>query len=260
MRYMKPKSGEWVTFYLKEEAQSLGIPFVSWRDAQESGQWILTDDGYVLQTKTVKHIVEKVGRKTRTRRRVITPLGYGYPHGKLPFEILPAMNYHSYHRIRPQPWWKDLQQIEPGLNTALVKLIMAGLLRLKDGVKFFSTRELHQFELLVQKYFLTTGYSRTNLIRYYNNPGVRMELHQQIMKAAEEHGWTVEQVLKLVDEATAIARKKQNAFAILACADRIGGVIGMQKLVGGKSPSTPPLTDTPADDKLFEKVVNDATE
>jgi hypothetical protein len=62
--------------YSKEEADEKGIEYVDWRDVKESGQWILSDDGYVAIAYTVKEYPDK--RNKDMNRFIKTAFGTAF--------------------------------------------------------------------------------------------------------------------------------------------------------------------------------------
>jgi hypothetical protein len=251
MIFYKRAANKEVEYYRKSEADELGLNYIPWRDAIEGGQWILTDDNYVIKTTRVKLLPEiKKNRKTRYRRRIYTELCWRYPHSRIPMEIEKHMEVCRYS-IVPAPWWKEYQGECPALNKLLVKAILLGEIPF-NTFKKYTREEIKVFDRIANK--LSDHMNGNNIRKYYNIDEVRMQLQEEIKQMAIKKGCTLEEVFDLYAEAKTISRKKGDAKGLVMVGDRYAGIIGMtSKLVTTNQPPQLPVTD----DVSFTKILDD---
>jgi hypothetical protein len=249
--FYKRAADKEVEYYRQDEADELGLQYIPWRSAITEGQWILTDDNYVLKTTKVKALPETRHHKTRIRYRVYTDLCWRYPHRKQPMEIERHMEVCRYGMI-PNTWWEEYQAECPALNRLLAKAIILGELPFNKCRKY--TREQSEvFGRIANK--LSDHLSGYDIRRYYNADEVRMGLQDEIRKMALEKGCTLEEVFDLYNEAKTLARKGGNIKGLIMVGDRYAGIIGMTS----KTVTTGPEKQLPIadEDPLFQKVISD---
>ena len=251
MIFYKRTADKEVEYYRKEEADEMGIKYIPWRDAVTEGQWILTDDNYVLKTTKVKALIESKDRKPRVRRRVYTELCWRYPHSKVPMEIEKHMEYCRYG-VEAKPWWKEYRTAYPALNKLLIKAILLGEIPFSVNKKYTAEQFKVFNRIASQAGNNINGY---NIRIYYNVNEVRMGLQEEIKQMAVEEGCTLKEVFALYREAKIISREKKDAKGLIMVGDRYAGIIGMtSKLVTMGERKQLPAVD---EDPLFAKVISD---
>lgn len=251
MIFYKRQTDKEVEYYRQEEADELGLEYIPWRDAVTEGQWVLTDDGYVLKTTKVKTIVETRYKKTRVRRRIHTGLCWRYPHSKLPMEIERHMEVGHYCMI-PKEWWERYKVAYPALDRLLIKAILLGELPFGTE-RVYTDAQREVFKRIAEK-IMDNGNGH-NVRIYFNRNEVRMGLQEEIKKMAAEQECTLEEVFKLYKEAKVIARRDENIKGLIMVGDRYASIIGMtSKLVTTPEQKQLPL---PEDDAMFQKVLSD---
>jgi hypothetical protein len=251
MMFYKRIANKEVEYYRKSEADEMGLEYIPWRDAVTEGQWILTDDNYVLKTTKVKYIPEMHSGKLRHRRRVCTGLCDSYPHGKRPMEIEKHMDTCSYGMVARE-WWKKYATDCPAINKLLVKAILLGEIPFTQN-KNYTREEIKVFDRIAAK----VSYNRNgnNVRQYYNVDEVRMQLQEEIKAMAIKKGCTLEEVFDLYAEAKGIAREKRDVKGLIMVGDRYAGIIGMtsKMVTTGQQQQQLPATD----DVAFTKILND---
>jgi hypothetical protein len=258
MIFYKYKTDKVVEYYHKEEADEMGIQYVPWRDAQSAGQWILTDDDFVLQTIRVTHIAElqKGGITPRHRRRIVTELAIRYPHGRAEMNIAEHMKTRRYGII-PRSWWQDFKVRNPAINTGLIRLILSGQLPLERKKKY-TVEQINAMQELAEKICYDKRVTGHYVMLYYNINEVRMELQEQIVKAVGDRGWKIETVLDLIEKAKTSAEASNKVKDLCMVIDRMAPLVGMSKVIANNTPSQLPQVDTdPLSDTSFEDGILD---
>lgn len=253
MVFYKYEVDKEIEYYHRSEADEIGLQYIPWRDAITEGQWILTDDNYVIKTTQVKYLPEvRQGIKTRYRRRIYTGVCWRYPHCKAPMEIEASMDNRDYSVISKK-WWEWYQHRYPALNKLLVKAILLGEIPFSTN-KVYTAEQIKVFDRIAAK--LVENRNGNNIRKYYNVNEVRMELQEEIKQMAIKKGCTLEEVFDLYGEAKAISRKKGDAKGLIMVGDRYAGIIGMtSKMVTTNKVSQLPAVD--GTDPLFQKVISD---
>lgn len=221
------KNGKIVEYYTRRQAEEKGIQAIYWRDAKEAGQWILTDDGYVLLTTNVKPIIEyrNNGKSSRTRYRIVTGLGAKYPHGRAPFVLADHIRYRSV-ACHPRPWWESFRSIYPRMDDILLVAWMTGRITMSPSRRY--TREEHrEFNKLVKEIGFGRHHNSYNLKLYWGNEFVRELLRKKVSENAMRRNISVDKVFDLLEEVENLARKDGDGRILLALAKEYGGLIGL---------------------------------
>jgi hypothetical protein len=249
-----------VEYYPQKEADKLGISYVPWRLAQKEGQWLLSDDGYVLKCTKVKTLVElqKGGKTPRVRSKIWTSLATRYPHCKAPMNIQEHIKARSYGLV-PTPWFKDFDSRYPAIRSLLVKMVVTGKVRMSKNRRY-NAKDYEGFIEIANKIFGNHKYLRWYQVRtFFGREEVREMIRQDIAAIAKKKGVTVDKVFELLNEAEQLGRGKKDGKVLLAVAKEYAGIIGLTQLMkpAGNDRSLPPHPDEelPGAEAAFDRII-----
>jgi len=245
-----------VEYFTKDEAITKGIKFIPWREATEAGQWLLSDDGYVLECTRIKYIneLQKNGKTIRTRRKIWTGLAIRYPHGRAPMNIEEHVRTRSYGLV-PQYWFDNFHSRYPAVRQLLAHLVLSGKLGMAPVRKYYRS-EYNEMVKLANKMFDSKHMDWREIRRYFGNEEVRKMIRQDIKKMAEDAGFTPEKYFDLMNEAITLGRAKADGRVLVTVAKEIAQVISMPHTLRLRPGQLPPPTDgqgsIQADDGHFD--------
>lgn len=273
MIYVKA-SGVECEYFTRIQADKNCYQYIPWRDATGPGQWILTDDNYVLKTTQVKYITEirypESTRRVRVRRKVYTALGIRFPHGKLPFNLAENIEKKSFGYY-PLFRYEVFDRNYPAVKTMLVRAILTGKLRLVPFRRYYRW-EYDTFIRIAKRVFdnsrldskgRTLGGNWYDIRTFYGHEKVRDMIRQEIMKIAVEKGVSVEKVFDLLNEATKLGRAKGDGKVLIAVAKEFAGIIGMATGFekGKQNGQLPPADeDLPNSELAFDEILRSKKE
>lgn len=259
MIYQK-KNGTYVEYYTREQADEENIAYVPWRDVNSVGQWVLSDDDYVLQVTCIKPIVEmqKGGKTPRTRYRIKTGLATRYLHGKAPMEIKRHMLTRNYG-IYPEVWYENFDKRYPAVRSMLTKAVMSGVLRMSKSRRY-TRDEYAEMIRIAKKIFDTRHRNWYNIRTYFGREEVREQIRQDIIKIARKKGIDVEKVFSLLEEVETLARTKKDAKVLLALAKEYGAIIGVEAVGKGQQqlPNGGNGEELPGADEAYDRIIEKA--
>ncbi len=259
MIYYKKDSDDIIEYFPRQEADQLGMQYVPWRDADQDTKYVLSDDNYVVKVKRVKYITECIWKPTgatRTRKRVVTELGWRYAHGKIPLNILEHVEAKCTSALVPIVWWKDRMQREPALVRLLAKAVMNHSIHMTYVTKY--NREEYKVFIDIAKRLYGDEGSWYKVRSFFNHDEVRMEIQQEIKKIAKERGYDVTKVFDLLDKCEKYADAKMDGKTILALAKEIGALVGMSnRLTNPHDRPQLPLTEDelPGSESTFDRII-----
>jgi hypothetical protein len=255
MIHSKNNGATLVEYHREKEAKHLGIKYVYWRDVKETGEWVLSDDGFVLRTTEVKYITElqKRGKTPRVRRRVKTGLCVRYPHGRMPMNIEDCVKNRSYGLV-PKKWWEDFEDRYPAVRHLLMKLVLTGQLKMSENRKY-TRAEYDEIVKIAERIFDTKHKTWYHIRTYFGREEVRDQIRKDIIAIAERRGITPERVFDLLAQAEKIGTDKKDGKILIAIAREYAGIIGMAASLKDNSPQLPPGEGT-ENDPMFDMVLS----
>jgi len=249
-----------VEYFTKKQADEEGIVYVPWRTAMESGQWVITDDQFVVRTTQVKYITEiyNKGRYRRVRRKVKTGLGIRFPHGRREFNLKECIEKRCYN-IYPEYWWQKMDTRYPALKTAVAKMVLTGRLKLNE-VRRYDSEDYKAMIELGERFIENKPFAKWYHVRtFIGNEEVRNMIRGEIARIAKDRGVTVDKVFDLMQEAEGFGRAKKDGKIILAVAREYAGIVGMNMRVGSNGGDRlPPHADDelPGAETTFERIID----
>lgn len=258
-----------VEYFMEKEAKERGMEYVPWRAITAVGQWMLTDDGVVVQCTKFKEIVEiqakdKVNGKKRYRYKVGNAISYGYKHGKRPLTFLDFMEKRA-HGLVAKEWWKIAFEQHPELLTMFAYCVLMGMpLRHRlhihqNGYTNYMYRrsDWETFTALDKK----LGYKHMNARRMkvlYSTDGAKEMIQNEIARIIEQKNISPEEVFNIMEEALKIARSKKSAKDLLAVADRYAAILAMPhtRRVSAQPSQQLALPTNEETDAMFDTILN----
>jgi hypothetical protein len=254
--YVKYKDFGAVEYFTQKEADRDGIAYIHWREATEAGQWVLTDDQYVLKTVGVKYITEVIGNWSRVRRRVMMGLGNAYPHGKMLFEIKNRIKYKCLNDYIPKPWYVRFDRDNPDLKSVLAKMVLMGKLTIRKDPHYFNKYE-YAAMIEAADMVLAKNFNWYTVRTFFRNDGARKLIRDEIAKIAKDRGINVDKVFDILGEAEEFGRKKKDPKAMIALAKEYAAIVGMNTKNNGNH-ELPPHSDEelPGSEFTFDNVIS----
>lgn len=226
---------EWHWVYTKEEADARGLEYVHWRHA-ETGQWALTDDDYVAQVLNLQIYRNKKGVTRRYLRFVFCKI---FVMGKpLMYQIYKEKG--DYNKIKPEG---DLER---------------GRLRQKhrNFAFMYAQMMVHNgwvnWTKLGKAFNPTAKNPKLNAQSLAKVPKMQQMIQDEVKKALLSNDVTADSVIKMVLEASNVAKGKKDAGNMLKAADMLMDVLQIKVKRGTMVPEH----EQEAVEALFE-VLND---
>lgn len=261
MIYTK-RNGDSVEYFTEAEAQEKNLKVIPWRECMQKDQWLLTDDGYVIQSTRIKFISEKHGKKIRIRRKIWTGLAIRYPHGKRPLNLAEHIENRNYGLI-PNPWYIDFDTAFPAIKRLLAKLVLTGKLRMTENRRY-NRYEYEEMVKIAEKIFDNRNRSWYQIRTFFGREEVRDMIRSEIKKMAEEKGVTAEKVFDLLNEAVEFGKKKKDGKILIAVAKEYAAIVGMTgalRATGTKQlPPAEEGEELPSMDRQHEQILERARE
>jgi len=227
---------EWHWVYTVEEAGEEGLEVVNWREAV-TGQWALTDDGYVAQVLNHKSY-------QNARKQVRKYMRFVFCKVFVSHKPLFYMNYKEsgiYYKIKPKG---DLE------NGSLKR-------RYRDFAFMYAHMMVHKgwvnFTKLGKSFNPTAKNPKFNAKQLSKVPKMQQMIRDEVKKALLDNDVTVDSVIKLVIDASNVAKNKKDAANMLKSADMLMDVLQMKS----KRNNMLPEHETDAIDALYE-VINES--
>jgi hypothetical protein len=225
--------------YNKNEAGDYGIDYVHWKDVRREGQWVLTDDGFVVEC--LKFYPVKNPRGGEDFYRVDTPIGR-------------AITYKNATLVRDQPrrWVKQVLGETPAKEvvTAYVAMRVSG-----SGIDWDSLAKLYKPK---------DPMPMAQVKRLFKQPETKAIVREEIQKQFTESGFTVKRVLAEVEFLINMAKTKEDLNILKDTVFKLADMLDMvpekrhysfsmrQQLPTGGGQAPIPLQQADEMDKMLE--------
>lgn len=226
----------WHYVYSKVEADEKGMVYFPWREA-EQGQWALTDDDYVAECLHAKVYTNRKGRTRRMLRFVFGKVVVG----NSPVIYQKFKERGDYNRIKPYDPNDQVNFKQRYRNFAFMYAQM------------MVYRGFVNWTMLGKAFNPTAINPKFNAKRLAKLPKMQKMINDEIKKALMDNNITADSVIKMVLEASDMAKGKRDATNMLKAADMLMDVLQMKVKKTGKAL---PEHEIQAVDALFE-VLND---
>jgi hypothetical protein len=226
----------WHYVYSKQEADEQGIVYVPWREVNQ-GEWAITDDDYVAEC---LHANVYTNRKARTRRMLRFVFGKVVV-GNSPVIYQKFKDRGDFNRIKPQDPNSEVNFRQRYRNFAYMYAQM------------MVYRGFVNWTMLGKAFNPMAANPKYNAKRLSKLPKMQKMINDEVKKALMDNDITADSVIKMVLEASDMAKSKKDATNMLKAADMLMDVLQMKVKKGAKSL---PEHEAQAVDALFE-VLND---
>ena len=258
MIYVKGQSAPPVEYYTKDQADAKGIKYIHWKECSKAGQWLISDDGYVLKCKRFKVITEiqykKTGRK-RFRNKIWTGLSISFSHQGKPLLIAEHIRCKDFGYY-PRPWWKRFDINYPAVRHLLMKLVLTGELKFRKDLHYSYSEFGHMCKIANKMFDPKNGKTVYNVKQFFGVPEVRDMIRQDILDIAKKKGVTIEKVFELLAKAEEYGNDKKDGKVLIAIAKEYAGIVGMAALkTNNGDKQLPPTDEDDSKERLFDSIL-----
>lgn len=202
-----PKFGGTYHVYPKAEADQAGIDYIDWRDASETGQWVISDDGYVMRV--LDHSVYQDRKDSRKRQFMVLPIARIWITPNKRFDARPFLEGGAYYRTSPN---QDSQSMAAKTTRAklfvqmFVAMALSGHFDLTKLGRTISPKATHPW--IWAKRFL-------------KNEKVKNMIREEMTAALERGGVDAEYLVKRYKDAVDVAELNGKAGDMVKAIDRL---------------------------------------
>lgn len=219
--------------YTKEEADSKGIQYKYWLDAEKEGEYVLSDNDFVVPVIKIKDYMDYKGRVRRWYKFPLMDI-FGLPRAKFEWN-LDRLLHGGYNNFKIPKTDKPSDVVYTFLRTYLYQLIYEGKV---------------DYSLLTK--IITRGKSNApwiskNLLR---KGRIRSMLDKEVEAFFKKYNITQETVVQIYEKARQIAEEKGNSKDLISIADRYAEFLNMKEQ---NKKSLPPMEYT---EKSLDEVIN----
>lgn len=204
--------------YTQDEADTEGIPYSPWRDA-EAGGYGLTDDGFVMEC--LRRIPMKRGTILDfTGGRAIT--------GLKAFEFLPRYSARDWWSLSPSSWIQKEIRTRRAKNVVklYVQMVLAGKL---------------DWDALGTAYRPDQKIPKATVKRLFRQKEVKKMIAEEMSEALKALGITQKFVLEKILNAITVAEGKGDAGNMLRAAENLADMLEMKPTKGPNMLQMPPI-------------------
>jgi hypothetical protein len=199
--------------YTKEEADSLGIEYLGWRDKEvKPGDWVLTDDNYVGQVRDIRQYGNK---QKQPKNFILTTFGCQWvaPTNKLTWEDRRETG--DYFNPIPRDWIK--KEIARARTKRTVQLYANMMLTGRIDL-----------QILGKAYRPDSSDPIRTVKKLLKREQVKSMIDQELQRILEEKGITKQFVVEKIVKAIELGEAKGDGYLLLKGADKMADYLEMQ--------------------------------
>lgn len=204
------QTGQTRTALTRKEADQQGLDYIYWKDADQTDEYILTDDEYVLVLRSAKVYSNETGE-----RKFVRAWG-GCAFTNSDFRFLDFHANGRYSNTNPEASWEETEARKGRMKRAVDVLVAS-----------FMVTGRFDWERAAMVYRPGQEIPVASLKRVFRKQYIRDMIQDELKRKYDEMGFTEEWVVEKILKAGAIAEEKGDSLNMLRAAQEGKELLGM---------------------------------